>query len=392
VTQVLDSIVGDTQPPRSRLRRRAFLALAALVILAALAWGAWWFLYDRFFERTDDAYVSGDVVAVTARVPGTVLALHVDNTQWVRRGEPLLELDPADANVALDAAQADLAHTVRQVSSLYAKADELRAQIAQARVQLGLAQSDYARRRQAVGDGAVSQEDLTHARDAVAAAIAALDVAQSQFAETLTQIHGTTVASHPDVLAAEARLRSTLLNLDYTQIAAPIDGEVAQRNVQLGEEIAAGMPLMAVVPLDDVWIDANFKEVQLSRMRVGQPVEVTADIYGGAVTFHGRVVGLSAGSGGAFALLPAQNASGNWIKIVQRVPVRIALDPRELRVHPLRIGLSVIATVDIRDQSGPLMAAHVRTEPAPEKSDTIGRADAIIAGIVAANRGVASDP
>ncbi len=384
---------AELRSRRSMMRRRAFAALAALVILGAVAWGGWWFFHARFFERTDDAYVSGDIVAVTARVPGTVLAIHAENTQWVRRGQPLLELDPADANVALQAAEADLARTVRQVSSLYSRADELRAQIVQARVQLGLAQSDYARRRQAAPDGAVSQEDLTHAHDAVAAAHAALDVAQSQLQEILAQTHGTAIASHPDVLAAAARLKSAFLNLDYTRIAAPLDGEIAQRNAQLGEQIAAGVPLLAVVPLDDVWVDANFKEVQLTRMRIGQTVEVSADIYGSGVTFHGRVVGLAAGSGGAFALLPAQNASGNWIKIVQRVPVRIELDPRELRAHPLRIGLSVTATVDVRDQSGGLVATRVRkTEPAPERSDTANRADALIARIIAANSGVVSDP
>jgi len=376
----------ETNDHHRSTRQIAFAALGLLTILGAVIFGAWWFLSGRYFESTDDAYVSGYIIAVTARVPGTVLAIHVDNTQWVHRGQPLVELDPAGPGIALQAAEADLAHTVRQVNSLFSKANELRAQTAQARVQLSLAQSDYTRRIHAIGDGAVSQEDLTHARDAIDADNALLDAAQNQHQETLTQIRGTTVTDHPDVLAAEARLRTALLDLDYTHITAPIEGEVAQRNVQLGEQVAAGWPLMAVVPLDDVWIDANFKEVQLQHMRIGQPVEVTADIYGGSVTYHGRVVGLSAGSGAAFALLPPQNATGNWIKIVQRVPVRIALNAKELRAHPLRIGLSVTATVDVHNQTGGLVAWRVRaTEPEPEVSDTAARANTIIAKIIADN-------
>jgi len=388
-----DAPAHEANAHRGQTRRIAFVALGVLVVLSGLAFGAWWFLYGRYFESTDDAYVSGYIIAVTTRVPGTVLAIHVDNTQWVRRGQPLVELDPAEFSIALQAAEADLAHTVRQVNSLFSKANELRAQTAQARVQLGLAQGDYTRRIHAIGDGAVSQEDLTHAHDAIDAAKATLDAAQSQHWETLTQIVGTTLTNHPDVLAAEARLKTALLNLDYTYITSPIEGEIAQRNVQLGEQVAAGWPLMAVVPLDDVWIDANFKEVQLQHMRIGQPVRVTADIYGGSVTYHGRVVGLAAGSGASFALLPPQNATGNWIKIVQRVPVRIALDANELRAHPLRIGLSVTANVDVHDQSGGLVAWQVRArEPGPEASDTAARANAIIAKIIADNSTAVNDP
>jgi membrane fusion protein, multidrug efflux system len=380
--------MSDTaqQSHRNQTRRRALIGVAAVVAIGAIVWGAYWLSYARYFEGTDDAYVSGDVVAVTAREPGTVLALHADNTQWVNRGQLLVELDPANADIALQSAEADLAHTVRAVGALFAKADESRAQIAQATAQLNQARSDYARRTLAVTDGAVSQEDLTHAGDALATAKASLQAAQSQLEQTLLQIRGTTVATNPDVLAAEARLRNIALSLDYMRIVAPVDGEIAQRTVQLGEQIAAGTPLMAVVPLDDAWIDANFKEVQLKRMRIGQPVDVTADMYGSGVVFHGRVVGLSAGSGSAFALLPPQNASGNWIKIVQRVPVRIALDPRELKEHPLRVGLSVSATVDVRDQSGSLVAAQVRKiQPVAEPSDNGNRADSLIARIVAAN-------
>jgi membrane fusion protein (multidrug efflux system) len=364
------------------------------VVLGVLIWGSYWLLHGRYFESTDDGYVSGDIVAVTAREAGTVLALHADNTQWVKRGQLLVALDPASANIGMLASEADLAHSVRQVRALYSKTDTLSAQIAQSRVQLSQAATDYARRSAASGDGAVSGEELAHARDALASARASLAATQSQRRETLAQTEGTTITTDPDVLAAEARLRAAALTLSHTQLVAPVDGEIAQRTVQLGEQIAAGTPLMAVVPLNDVWVDANFKEVQLKRMRVGQPVTISTDIYGSSVTYHGRVAGLAAGSGGAFALLPPQNASGNWIKIVQRVPVRIVLDPGELRDHPLRVGLSVSATVDVRDQSGPLVASRVRNnQPAAETSDEGGaRVEALIAQIIAGNSGRPANP
>jgi membrane fusion protein (multidrug efflux system) len=381
--------MSDTHSTRDGRRRQALAIVAIFVVIGAAAWVAWWFLFARYSVSTDDAYVSGDILAVTAREAGTVLAVHADNTQWVQRGKLLVELDPANAQVGLDAAEADLARTVRNVRGLFSKANTLRAQIAQSRVALDQAQKDYARRVEASGDGAVSNEDVTHARDALAAAKAALAAAESALKETLDGIDGTTLETHPDVLAAEARVRNAALSLSYTRIVAPADGVVAQKNIEPGEQISAGTPLLAVVPLDDVWIDANFKESQLAHMRVGQPVRVTADLYGGGVVYHGRIAGLAAGSGSAFALLPPQNASGNWIKIVQRIPVRIALDPHELHEHPLRVGLSVVARADLRDESGPLLSATVRAqEPLAVKSAALGTdADAIIVRIVAANSG-----
>ncbi len=381
--------MSDTPSRRDEQRRRALAIVAIAVVIVAMVWVGWWFLFARYSVTTDDAYVSGDILPVTAREAGTVLAVHADNTQWVPRGRLLVELDPANAQVALDAAEADLARTVRNVRSLFSKADTLRAQIAQARVTLDQTQKDYARRMQASGDGAVSSEDVTHARDALAGAKATLAAAESALKETLDGIAGTTLATHPDVLAAEARLRDAALSLSYMRIVAPAGGVIAQKNIEPGEQIAAGTPLMAVVPLNDVWIDANFKESQLASMRVGQPATVTADVYGGSVVYHGHIAGLAAGSGSAFALLPPQNASGNWIKIVQRVPVRIALDPRELQQHPLRIGLSVVVRADLHDQSGPLISENVRAqEPGPIKSAALAtNADAIIARIVAANSG-----
>jgi membrane fusion protein (multidrug efflux system) len=275
------------------------------------------------------------------------------------------------------------------VRTLFATADQLRAQIADREIALKRAQDDYARRSSLLQDGAVSSEELSHTQDNVAQIQADLHEAREQLRATTVQIDGTSVDSNPEVLAAEAAVRDAALALRRTHISAPVAGEVARRSVQVGQRVAAGTPLMAVVPLEDVWVDANFKEVQLADMRVGQPVEVRADVYGGSVKYHGRLVGLAAGSGNAFALLPPQNASGNWIKIVQRVPVRVTLDPEQLKAHPLRVGLSTTVAVDIHDTSGPLIGSQVRSVPMPVLT-SLGvdpEVEARIARILAANGG-----
>jgi membrane fusion protein (multidrug efflux system) len=356
-------------------------------VIAALAYGAYWFFDARFYETTDDAYVSGNIVAVTSRENGTLMALHADNTQSVRRGQLLMEMDPSVVNVNLAAAEANLARVIRTVKGEFSRAQSSGAQVAQAQVALALARTDYQRRQQAAADGAVSTEELSHARDNVRAAQAAVDAAKGGHDQSLSQISGTDVANNPDVLAAEATLRSVAIAQSHMRIVAPVDGVIAQRTVQLGQQVSAGTPLLAVVSLSDDWVDANFKEVQLQHMRVGQPVTITADIYGGKVTYHGKVEGLGAGSGSAFALLPPQNASGNWIKIVQRVPVRIKLDPQELTEHPLRVGLSVSASVSIKDTSGPQVTSRVGvgSTQADLGDDSSVRADAIIARILAEN-------
>jgi membrane fusion protein, multidrug efflux system len=350
----------------SRARRLGFTVLGSLVVLGGLAWGAHWLIVGRNYEATDDAYVSADLVQITSQVPGTVTAVYVDDTQGVKRGELLASLDPADAQIGLDSAEAGLARAVRNVRELFAQRDALRAQIAQRTADLQRAQSDLARRQGLLADGAVSGEELAHARDAVSVARAQLDAAREQLNGTEAQIQGTTIETHPQVLAAEAAVRDAALALRRTQLRAPVDGVIAKRTVEVGQRISAGSPLMMVVPLHDVWVDANFKEAQLRDMRVGQPVELQADLYGGAVSFRGRLAGLAAGSGSAFALLPAQNASGNWIKIVQRVPVRIALDASQLRTDPLRVGLSMSVRVDVHDTSGPLVSDQVNTTPLPQ--------------------------
>jgi membrane fusion protein (multidrug efflux system) len=369
--------------------RRFWFAILGLVVLAGgLGYGAWWYLEARHYESTDDAYVGGNIVAVTSRETATVMALHVDNTQTVRRGQKLVDLDPASVDIAFEAAKANLARTVRQVRGQFSQADSGNAQLNQARVTLAAAQADL-RRRQAAPEGAVSGEDLAHAQDQVRSAQAALTAAQAGLQTSLAAIAGASLARNPDVLAAEAQLRNAAITRGHMQIVAPVDGVIAQRTVQIGQQIAAGAPLMAVVPLTHVWIDANFKEVQLARMRVGQPVEVHADIYGGDVVYHGKVEGVGAGSGSAFALLPPQNASGNWIKVVQRVPVRIALDPDELARHPLRVGLSTQVRVDVRDSSGPLITTSISGGPMVAEADDADRAavDRLITDIVRANGG-----
>lgn len=351
-------------------RRRGLLILAAAVLIAGIAYTAYWLMVSRYYESTDDAYVASDIVQITSEVSGAVLGVHVDDTQTVERGQVLVELDPADARIGVASAEAELARTVRQVRSLYAQADQLRAQISERETDLKKSQNDYARRQSLIADGAVSGEELAHAQDTIAQMRAALHAGQRQLDATLAQIEGTTLEDHPEVLAAAAKLRDASLALHRTTIHAPVSGIVAKRAVQLGQHVTAGAPLLAVVPLDDVWIDANFKESQLRDVRVGQPVSVHADIYGKDVEYNGTVAGLAAGSGSAFALLPSQNASGNWIKIVQRLPVRIALDPEQLKHNPLRVGLSMHAEIEVRDTSGPLVASQVRSTPQPlQKSD-----------------------
>ena len=381
----------DTVQTPNQQRRFWFIILGAIVLVAAMAYGLYWLLYSRYFEGTDDAYVAGNVVTITSKENATVLALHVDNTQTVKQGQLLIEMDPAIPTVNLQAAQANLARVVRTVKSQFSKSDSGAAQLNQAKVALAQAQGDYQRRLKAFGTQSVSGEELAHARDAVAAAQAAVTSAQGGLAQSNAPIEGTDIAHNPDVLAAEAQLRTAAIAFGHMRLIAPLDGVIAQRTVQAGQQVAAGTPLMAVVPLSNVWIDANFKEVQLARMRVGQPVSVKADIYGGGVVYHGHIEGLGAGSGSAFALLPPQNASGNWIKIVQRVPVRIALDPQELADHPLRVGLSVAVEADVRDQSGPLVTHKVGagTTIANTGEDSGPAADAMIARILKQNGGAA---
>ena len=333
-------------------RRNLLLGITAVFAVGAIAYAAYWALVARYHEGTDDAYVNGNVVQITSQVPGTVVRIEADDTEFVKAGTPLVRLDTADAKVSLDEAESQLAKTVRQVRNLFATSASLQASVGQREVQLAKAREDVQRREKLAQSGAVSGEELQHARDALRDAEAAATVARQQLAAHHALVDKTTVDDHPDVRAAAAKVREAYIAYSRTTLPAPVSGYVAKRNVQLGQRINPGAPLMAVVPLDDVWVDANFKEGQLRNMRVGQPVTLTADLYGGKLEYHGRVIGFGAGTGGAFALLPAQNASGNWIKIVQRVPVRIALDAGELKSHPLQVGLSMQAEVDTHQRDG----------------------------------------
>ena len=353
------------RPLRAR-RRRWIVGLVGALTVVALVALAWWLLYARFYESTDDAYVAGDLVNVMSQVNGTVVSIGADETDLVAAGQELVRLDATDARIALQDAEQQLARTVRQTRTVFATRDQLQAVVDQRRADLARAQADLDRRRNLASSGAVSGEELGHAQDALDAARDALVAAQKNLAASRALVGRTGVADNPDVRAAATQVERAWLALVRTSVRAPITGYVARRTVQLGERIAPGAPLMALVPLERLWLEANFREVQLRHMRIGQPVTVVADLYGGRITYHGRVAGLGLGTGSAFALLPAQNATGNWIKVVQRVPVRIALDPRELAAHPLRVGLSTVVRVDLRDTSGAELAQTPRREPVLE--------------------------
>jgi membrane fusion protein, multidrug efflux system len=365
-------------PSKGRRRTRLLLLVLVVFLLAGLAWAAWWFVYGRWYETTDDAYVGGNVVQVTPQVAGTVVAINADDTDFVKAGQVLVELDKADARVALERAESQLARSVRQVRNLFATDASLEASVEVRRTDLERARVDVARRERVLKSGAVSAEELQHARDAVKNAQAALVAAEKQLAANRVLVDRTSVRDHPDVQNAAAQVREAYLASARTTLPAPVSGYVAKRNVQLGQRVSAGAALMAVVPLEQAWVDANFKEAQLASVRAGQPATVHADLYGSKVDFHGKVVGFGAGTGGAFALLPAQNATGNWIKVVQRVPVRIALDPKELAEHPLQVGLSMRVEVDTHERDGTRLPQLARTAGGVE-TKVFGAADDLAA-------------
>jgi len=360
---------------RMATRRKWLIRLAAAVAAVAILWALWYFLIGRNQVSTDNAYVNAEVAQVTPLISAQAIEVAVSDTQPVKRGDVLVRLDDANARIAVAQAEADLAEARRRFrqasatsTALSAQVDARRADIAQARAQIATAQADFEKarvdlqRREALApSGAVSGDELTSARKSYAAAKAALDLARAgvQQAESTrgaaigdlaaneALIHGSTIDTDPGVLAARAKLDAAKLDIDRTIIRAPIDGIVTKRQVQIGQRVTQGSPIMTIVPLAQVYVDANFKERQLRRVKVGMPATVTADLYGGNVTYHGRVAGLAGGTGSSFALIPAQNATGNWIKVVQRVPVRIALDPKELAEHPLRVGLSTEVEIDL---------------------------------------------
>ncbi|WP_283188489.1 efflux RND transporter periplasmic adaptor subunit [Pseudomonas sp. PMCC200344] len=352
-----DKASDNTQDTSNSRKRKVLLVVLAIVVILAGV-GVWGYheFYGRWNESTDDAYVNGNVVEITPLVTGTVVSIGADDGDLVHEGQVLINFDPNDAEVGLQSAQANLARTVRQVRGLYSNVDGMKAQVNAQQAEVQKAQDNFNRRKNLAAGGAISQEELSHARDDLTSAQNALANAKQQLKTTSALVDDTVVSSHPDVMSAAAQLRQAYLNNSRSTLIAPVTGYVAKRSVQLGQRVQPGTALMAVIPLDQLWIDANFKETQLRDMRIGQPVDIEADLYGSDVKFSGTIDSLGAGTGSAFALLPAQNATGNWIKIVQRVPVRIHINAEELAKHPLRVGLSTQVDVNLRDQSGPVLA------------------------------------
>ncbi|MEP7295319.1 MAG: efflux RND transporter periplasmic adaptor subunit [Burkholderiales bacterium] len=363
----------------------AGVALAA-VALAASVYGT---PFSRHEQTTEDAYVNGNVVAVTAQVGGVVTSIGADDTDFVKAGTPLVTLDEVDAQLAVERAKAQLAKTVRQARAQVANAGLAVATVQMRQVELARASADLARRRQLLASGAIAGEDVQHAEQATRAAQAALAAAQQQQIASNAGVDRTSIPTQPDVMAAAAQLREAVIALARTDVRAPVSGVIGKRGVQLGQKIAPGVALMAVVPLDHLWVEANFKESQLRDIRIGQPVRLSADLYGGSIVYQGTVIGQQAGTGSAFSLLPAQNATGNWIKVTQRVPVRIALDAAQVAKHPLQLGLSMRVTVDTREQGAARLVAagslghglHTEFEVTP-----LARADDLVRSVIAANR------
>ncbi|WP_137008696.1 HlyD family efflux transporter periplasmic adaptor subunit [Aquitalea aquatilis] len=378
----------DKQIETAKSRKRNLFVATGIIAALAIGYGAYWGLVLSHQENTDDAYVAGHMVQLTPEVGGTVVKIAAEDTDRVNSGQTVVAFDNSDAKLAFERARNEFAQTVRETRQLMTSTQQLAAQVAVREAELSKAQADLKRRETLAGSDAISSEELGHARDAVSTAKAALDAAREQAKATEALVGKDVLAKQPNVQRAASKLKEAWLALQRTEVKAPVSGYVARRNVQVGQRVAAGTPLMVVVPLESVWVDANFKEVQLAKIRIGQDVELTADLYGSKVSYHGKVQGLSAGTGSAFSLLPAQNATGNWIKVVQRVPVRIQLDPKELKEHPLRVGLSVDAVVDISKQDGASLADAPRTTPAQEThalTPDLKQADELVASLLAAN-------
>ena len=389
------SATAEAQSPqpsanKKKKRKSVLIVLALIFVLIGIAWGVYWFLVLRHFQETDDAYVAGNQVQVMAQVSGSVNKVWFEDTDFVKKGDVLVSLDKTDAEQTFEKAQTALATSVRQTHQLMINGKQYQASITLQQTALAQAQADLKRREPLGAANLIGREELQHARDAVATAKAQLDVAIQQYNANQAMILNTSLENQPAVQQSAAELRDAWLALQRTEIRSPMDGFVSRRSVQVGSQISTSTPLLAVVPATNLWVDANFKETQLAGVRIGQPVTVVADIYGDEVVYQGKVAGLDMGTGSAFSLLPAQNATGNWIKVVQRLPVRIELNQDEVAKHPLRIGLSTLVEIDTDNKDGSALATSVRQQAAYSSNALaidLAPVDKLITDIVHANAG-----
>jgi membrane fusion protein (multidrug efflux system) len=339
-----------------RRRVRWMSSLAVIFFIIIFAYLLYWFFVSQYYETTDDAYVDGNLIQVMPKISGQVVEILADETDLVNKGEPIIRLDKSDVDIALKNAESELALTVRQVSQLYVSVDQLKSDVIIQESNLEKTREDYQRRKGLVVTKVISSEDLQHAKLAVDSATASLALAKAKLLESVNMVSNSDLYHHPQILQAEVKLRNAYLSWQRTVVYAPETGYVAKRPVQVGQYVTPNSVLMIIVPLNQVWIDANFKESQLQHMRLGQPVELISDAYGSDIKYKGKVVGLNPGAGNVFDLLPPQNATGNWIKVVQRLPVRVEVDAQQLMKYPLRMGLSMTATVDTRHRDGDALA------------------------------------
>jgi membrane fusion protein (multidrug efflux system) len=388
----MNAAVETLPEPPSGKRRQVLVLIAVVFIVIGLLWGLFWLLVLSKRERTDDAYVNGNKVVISAQVSGTVIAVLADDTQLVKAAQVLVRLDPVDAETGLARSASALGQSVRQVRQQKLNADQYDAMIATRRLELARAEADLAKREPLLADSAIAPEEVRHARESVLLARAALTQAERQATASHALVDGIDVEHNPAVLQAKAAYRDAWIAAQRNAVVAPVTGYVAERSVQLGQHVTAGQALMTVIPLNALWVDANFKEVQLRHLRIGQAAEVRSDLYGGSFVYHGHVTGMAAGTGAAFALLPAQNASGNWIKVVQRVPVRVQLDGADLAKSPLRVGLSATVTVDTTNEEGPVLPREAADQPVGDTqvySQDFEKANAEADAVVRRNLGLA---
>jgi membrane fusion protein, multidrug efflux system len=350
-------------PPPKNKGKKALTILIVSFLVAGIAVFIWWFWWLRFEVYTTDAYVGGNKVIVTPQIPGIVTSITADDTDYVTKGRTLITLDTTDAVIDFEKSKAELANAVRTVLALFQSVEEQKAEIEVKKAEFSKAVQDFDNRRGLVELGGVAKEDFEHAEAALISSYASLLLSEYKYLGALAQVENTTIETHPQVLKAKELVKESWVNLQRCDIEAPVHGIVAQRNAQVGESVDKETPLLAVIPFDQMWVDANFKEVQLTNVRLGQPVTMTSDIYGSDVVYHGTVIGIGGGTGSVFSVLPPQNATGNWIKIVQRLPVRISLDPDEIKQHPLRLGLSMEVTIDIHDKEGMMIPEEKVPQP-----------------------------